>query len=167
MERLSLVNTVLTGALFGAFMLFVFTGTGYAQNDMAPAEPVGMTCASQEGISCSERCGPARMSAVEAAGVEVVEMAESQQMSMLAGRPLDFTARCMPGYIAIGGGYSIVPDGSTINMKEVRVSSSMADNTNPSGWTGWKVSVFRNAGAGAPDNCLKVEVRAYCVKGGM
>ncbi len=92
-------------------------------------------------------------------------MAQSQEMNMLAGRALDFTAHCMPGYVAIGGGYTLVPEGSTINMKEIRVTSSVADNTNPSGWTGWKVSVFRKAGAGAPDNCLKVEVRAYCVKG--
>ena len=167
MERLSLVKAVLTGAVLGAFMLLVFTGTGYAHDPAAPepAPPAGMTCTSQEGISCSEICGPAQMSTVEAAGVQIVEMAESQQLSMLAGRALDFTAYCMPGYVAIGGGYSIVPEGSTINMKEIRVSSTMADNTNPNGWTGWKVSVFRNAGAGAPDNCLKVEVRAYCVKG--
>jgi len=41
----------------------------------------------------------------------------------------------------------------------------VADNMNPSGWNGWKVSVFRKAGAGSPDNCLKVEVRAYCIQG--
>ncbi len=161
MERLTSVKSVIAGAFVGALMLAVSAGLGYAQDSAAG----GMSCTTQEGISCSERCGPARVSAVQAGGVEVVEIAESQQISMLAGRALDFTAHCEPGYVAIGGGYSLVPEGSTIDMKEIRVSSSLADNTNPSGWTGWKVSVFRKASAGAPDNCLKVEVHAYCVKG--
>lgn len=167
MERINTLRPVLAGALFGALLLVATAGTGYAQMEEDAMPAAGMSCSTQEGVSCSEKCGPARMSTVDAAGVQVVEMAESQQISMLAGRALDFTAHCEPGYVAIGGGYSLVPEGSTINLKEIRVTSSLADNTNPSGWTGWKVSVYRKTGAGAPDNCLKVEVRAYCVKGGM
>lgn len=155
MERLTFARSVFAGAFVAAVMLLVSAGMGYAQDN----------CTSQEGISCTERCGPTKVSAVEAGGVEVVEMAESQQVNMLAGRATDFTARCEPGYAAIGGGYVLVPEGSTINMKEVGVTSTLANNNDPSGWTGWKVSVFRKAGAGAPDNCLKVEVHAYCVKG--
>jgi hypothetical protein len=102
---------------------------------------------------------------VKASGVAVSEVSESQQVSMLAGRALDFRATCPAGSFAIGGGYTVMPEDSTIDMKEVRITSSIADNTNPSGWNGWKVSVFRKEGAGSPDNCLEVEVHAYCIQG--
>lgn len=138
----------------------------YPQPPPAPAPPAS-PCSSQEGISCSETCVPTviDVETVKSSGVAVSEVSESQQVSMLAGRALDFSAHCPAGAFAIGGGYTIVPEGSTIDLREVRVSSSVADNTNPNGWNGWKVSVFRKEGAGSPDNCLKVEVRAYCVQG--
>ena len=54
---------------------------------------------------------------------------------------------------------------ATINLDELWVTSNLADNMDPSGWNGWKVTVMRKAGAGAVDNCLDVEVRALCVEG--
>jgi hypothetical protein len=102
---------------------------------------------------------------VKSSGIAISEVVESQQVSMIAGKAVDFTAHCPAGSFALGGGYTLIPEDSTIDFKEIRVTSSIADNMNPNGWNGWKVSVFRKEGAGSPDNCLKVEVRAYCVQG--
>ena len=163
MESSKSLGKLFVGVIFSALLLAFGVGSVYAQTTPAPASP----CSSQEGISCSETCAPMVLDVetVKASGVAVSEVSESQQVSMLAGRALDFRATCPAGSFAIGGGYTLVPEDSTIDMKEIRVSSSVADNTNPSGWNGWKVSVFRKEGAGSPDNCLKVEVRAYCVQG--
>ena len=171
MESSRTLNKLVVGAIFGAFLLAIGTGSVFAQPvypQPAPVAPVPASpCSSQEGISCSKKCQPmvVNVETVKASGVSVSEVSESQQVSMLAGRALDFRATCPAGSFAIGGGYTVMPEDSTIDMKEVRVTSSIADNMNPSGWNGWKVSVFRKEGAGSPDNCLMVEVRAYCIQG--
>ena len=171
MESSKMLGNLVVGIIFGAFLLAVGAGSAYAQPvypQPPPAAPAPASpCSSTEGISCSEKCQPMviDVETVKASGVTVSEVSESQQVSMLAGKALDFRATCPAGSFAIGGGYTFMPEGSTINLKEVRVYSSIADNMNPIGWNGWKVSVFRKEGAGSPDNCLKVEVRAYCVQG--
>ncbi|HVY55199.1 MAG TPA: hypothetical protein VHC46_05520 [Thermodesulfobacteriota bacterium] len=171
MESSGSVRKYVTGALFGLCAAVMSAAGAYAQpvypQSPAPAPPPASPCSSQEGISCSETCVPTviNVETVKASGVAVSEVSESKQISMLAGRATDFTAHCPAGSFAIGGGYTLVPEDSTIDFKEIRVNSSIADNMNPSGWNGWKVSVYRKAGAGSPDNCLKVEVRAYCLQG--
>lgn len=171
MESRKFVKKFTAGVVMGVFALIISAAGAFAQPvypETPPAAPPPPSpCSSQEGISCSETCLPTviNVETVKASGVTVSEVSESQQISMLAGKAVDFTAHCPAGSFAIGGGYTLVPEDSTINMKEIRVSSSVADNMNPSGWNGWKVSVFRKAGAGSPDNCLKVQVRAYCIQG--
>ena len=171
MESSRLVKKFTAGAVMGVFALIISAAGAFAQpvypeTPQAPPPPPS-PCSSQEGISCSETCLPTviNVETVKASGVAVSEVSESQQISMIAGKAVDFSAHCPAGSFAIGGGYTLVPEDSTIDMKEIRVSSSVADNMNPSGWNGWKVSVFRKVGAGSPDNCLKVEVRAYCIQG--
>ena len=171
MESNKTVKKFVLGAVLGVFAAVISAAGAFAQ-PVYPAQPVAppppaSPCSSQEGISCSEVCLPTiiNVETVKASGVTVSEVSESHQISMLAGKTLDFTAHCPAGAFAIGGGYTLVPEDSTINFKEIRINSSMADNMNPSGWNGWKVSVFRKEGAGSPDNCLKVEVRAYCIQG--
>jgi hypothetical protein len=112
-------------------------------------------------------CAPyeANVTTVAASKVKIFEMVESRQTSMVAGLPIDFKATCPPGTFALGGGYRFIAEGTTINVGELRVMSNFADNMDPSGWNGWKVTVMRKAGAGAVDNCLDVEVRALCVEG--
>ncbi|HSC34296.1 MAG TPA: hypothetical protein VLG45_03395 [Thermodesulfobacteriota bacterium] len=171
MESSKMLSDLVVGIIFGAFLLAVGAGSVYAQPvypQPAPVAPAPASpCSSTEGISCSKKCQPmvVNVETVKASGVTVSEVSESQQVSMLAGKALDFRATCPAGSFAIGGGYTVMPEDSTIDMKEVRVTSSIADNMNPSGWNGWKVSVFRKEGAGSPDNCLMVEVRAYCIQG--
>ena len=171
MESSKTLGNLVSGIIFGAFILAVGAGSVYAQPvypQPAPVAPAPASpCSSTEGISCSKKCQPmvVNVETVKASGVTVSEVSESQQVSMLAGKALDFSATCPAGSFAIGGGYTVMPEDSTIDMKEVRVTSSIADNMNPSGWNGWKVSVFRKEGAGSPDNCLMVEVRAYCIQG--
>jgi hypothetical protein len=171
MESNKSVKKLVLAAVFGVCAVAASAAGAFAQpvypQTPPPAPPPASPCSSQEGISCSEKCLPmvVNVETVKASGVAVSEVVESQQVSMLAGKALDFRATCPAGSFAIGGGYTIVPEDSTIDMKEIRISSSIADNMNPSGWNGWKVSVFRKEGAGSPDNCLKVEVRAYCIQG--
>lgn len=170
MEITGKLRRLATGAALGVVLAGMYAATGFAQNHpylpAATPPPPAPTCGSQEGISCSEVCLPFEVNVnVTTSGVQIVEIAESKQVSMIAGMPIDFTATCPPGMFAMGGGYTLVPEGSTINMNEVRVMSTLADNTNPNGWNGWKVSVLRKPGSGAVDNCLKVEVRAICVQG--
>ena len=171
MENSKSLGNLVAGIIFGAFLLAVGAGSAYAQPvypQPAPVPPAPASpCSSQEGISCSKTCQPmvVNVETVKTSGVTVSEVSESQQVSMLSGKALDFRATCPAGSFAIGGGYTLMPEDSTIDMKEVRVTSSIADNMKPSGWNGWKVSVFRKVGAGSPDNCLEVEVRAYCIQG--
>ncbi|MFI5324258.1 MAG: hypothetical protein ACHQ6U_12205 [Thermodesulfobacteriota bacterium] len=174
MESRKSVRKFVVGFISGALLIAVSAVGVYAKPPVSvypqpPPPPVAPAspCSSQQGISCSEKCVPTivDVETMKGSGVSVSEVVESQQTSMLAGKALDFTAHCPAGSFAIGGGYTLVPEGSTIDFKEIRVSSSVADNMNSNGWNGWKVSVFRKKGAGAPDNCLKVEVRAYCVQG--
>ena len=173
MESNKTVKKFVLGAVLGVFAAVISAAGAFAQpvypqaQPVAPPPPPASPCSSQEGISCSETCLPTiiNVETVKASGVAVSEVSESHQISMLAGKTIDFMAHCPAGSFAIGGGYSIVPEDSTIDFKEIRVYSSIADNMNPSGWNLWKVSVFRKEGAGSPDNCLKVEVRAYCIQG--
>jgi hypothetical protein len=171
MESIRSFKRFAAAAVFGACVIAlsaagVFAQPVYPEPQPAPPPPPS-PCSSQEGISCSEKCVPmvVNVETVKASGVTVSEVIESQQVSMVAGKAVDFTAHCPAGSFALGGGYTLIPEDSTINMKEIRVSSSVADNMNPNGWNGWKVSVFRKEGAGSIDNCLKVQVRAYCVQG--
>jgi hypothetical protein len=171
MESFGLLKKLAAGAVFGALFIAISASGAYAQSvypqTPAPAPPPPSPCSSQEGISCSEKCVPmvVDVETVKSSGVAISEVVESQQVSMIAGKAVDFTAHCPAGSFALGGGYTLIPEDSTIDFKEIRVTSSIADNMNPNGWNGWKVSVFRKEGAGSPDNCLKVEVRAYCVQG--
>jgi hypothetical protein len=171
MESIRSSKKFAVAVVFGACVLAVSASGVFAQpvypQTPPPAPPPPSPCSSQEGISCSEKCVPmvVDVETVKSSGVAISEVIESQQVSMIAGKAVDFTAHCPAGSFALGGGYTLVPEDSTINFKEIKVSSSVADNMNPNGWNGWKVSVFRKEGAGSPDNCLKVEVRAYCVQG--
>ncbi len=171
MESKRSVKELVFGIVFGLCAAALSASGSFAQPvypQPAPAAPAPASpCSSTEGISCSKKCQPmvVNVETVKTSGVAVSEVSESQQVSMLAGKALDFRATCPAGSFAIGGGYTVMPEDSTIDMKEVRITSSTADNMNPSGWNGWKVSVFRKEGAGSPDNCLMVEVRAYCIQG--
>jgi hypothetical protein len=168
MESKISVRKFIIGFISGVVLAAMCASGVHAQTTQpAFMPPPPSPCSSQHGISCSEMCVPTviDVETVKGTGTSVSEVMESQQLSMLAGRTLDFTARCPAGSFAIGGGYTLVPEGSTIDLNEIKVLSSVSDNTNPNGWNGWKVSVFRKKGAGSPENCLKVQVRAYCVQG--
>ncbi len=169
METLRRLRAALGGAVLCAVLAWAGVASAHdpGQPAAAPAPPAGPVCTSQEGVSCSEMCAPyeANVTTVAASKVKVFEMVESRQTSMVAGLPIDFKATCPPGTFALGGGYRFIAEGTTINVGELRVMSNFADNMDPSGWNGWKVTVMRKAGAGAVDNCLDVEVRALCVEG--
>lgn len=165
METIRRLRAALGGAALCAVLAWAGVATAHdpGQQEAAPAGPV---CTSQEGVSCSNMCAPyeAAVDTVAGSGVKIYEMVESRQTSMVAGLPIDFKATCPPGTFALGGGYRFIDEGTTINVDELRVTSNFADNLDPSGWNGWKVSVTRKPGAGAVDNCLEVEVRALCVQ---
>ncbi len=169
METIRMLRAVLGGIVLCAVLAWAGAASAHdpGQPAAAPEPPAGPVCTSQEGVSCSEVCAPyeAGVTTVAASKVKVFEMVESRQTSMVAGLPIDFKATCPPGTFALGGGYSFIAEGTTINIDELRVTSNFADNMNPSGWNGWKVTIMRKVGAGAVDNCLDVEVRALCVEG--
>ncbi|HML96828.1 MAG TPA: hypothetical protein PKC29_15585 [Thermodesulfobacteriota bacterium] len=167
METIRRFRAALGGAVLCAVIAWAGAASAHDPGQTAAAAPAGPVCTSQEGVSCSEMCAPyeAGVTTVAASKVKVYEMVESRQTSMVAGLPIDFKATCPPGTFALGGGYRFIAEGTTINIDELRVTSNFADNMDPSGWNGWKVTVTRKPGAGAVDNCLDVEVRALCVEG--
>lgn len=167
METIRRFRAALGGAVLCAVIAWAGAASAHDPGQPAAAAPAGPVCTSQEGVSCSEMCAPyeAGVTTVAASKVKVYEMVESRQTSMVAGLPIDFKATCPPGTFALGGGYRFIAEGTTINIDELRVTSNFADNMDPSGWNGWKVTVTRKPGAGAVDNCLDVEVRALCVEG--
>lgn len=163
MERSKLILT----ALAGLFAVFCLMAAGVEVGNAGEEDsPVDMNCTSIEGVACSKSCGPAKMNVLVSGGNEVITMAERRQANLLSGKSVMFQAQCPMGYGAIGGGYRVIEDGTTIDLDEVQVSSSIADNNPFSNWFGWKVGVFRNA-SGAPENCLNIEVQAYCMRGAM
>lgn len=120
-------------------------------------------CTSQEGIPCTQICGPSVINEFKAGGAHYTEMSQSRQLNLLSGKSVDFTAPCEPGSKAVSGGYVFLPDGSTIDMDEIRMTSQRAKN-DPATQTGsWIVSIYREQ-SGAVDNCINVEVHALCVR---
>ena len=137
-----------------------FTVSTYAREE-APLEPPG--CTSQEGIPCTQMCGPTKVNEFKAGDENYIEMSQSRQVNMLSGRSIDFSAPCVLGYHAISGGYAFLPDGTTIDMNEITMMSQRAHNDAANNSGAWIVSIYREQ-SGTVDNCLNVEVRAYCVK---
>jgi len=134
--------------------------SGFAKGE--EESPVDQACRISE-IPCSLRCGPAVLKSYTVNGVNFTDMGERAEVNLLAGKSLEYGARCQPGYVAVGGGYKIVEDGTTIDLSEIVISSNWAENNPHTNWNGWKVGVYRE-NSGAPDNCLSLEVRTTCVQ---
>lgn len=120
-------------------------------------------CTSQEGVPCTQMCGPSVVNEFKAGGAVYTEMSQSRQVNMLSATSIDFTAPCIQGSKAVSGGYVFLPDGSTIDMDEIRITSQRPQNDIASLNSSWLVSIYREH-SGNVDNCLNVEVRALCVK---
>lgn len=54
-------------------------------------------------------------------------------------------------------------NGTTIDLSEIVINGNVAENNPHTNWNGWKVWVYRE-NAGAPDNCLSLEVHTTCVR---
>ena len=124
--------------------------------------PVDLAC-TDSAIPCSLRCGPAVLKSYTANGVNFTDMGERAEINILAGKSTEYGARCQPGFVAVGGGYKVVEDGTTIDLSEITISGNVAENNPHTNWNGWKVWVYRDNG-GAPDNCLSLEVHTTCVR---
>ena len=124
--------------------------------------PVDQACRASE-IPCSLRCGPAVLKAYTVNGVNFVDMGERAEINLLAGKSIEYGASCQPGFVAVGGGYKVIEDGTTIDLSEIVISSNWAENNPHTNWNGWKVGVYRE-NSGAPNNCLSLEVRTTCVQ---
>ena len=124
--------------------------------------PVDLAC-TDSAIPCSLRCGPAVLKSYSVNGVNFTDMGERAEINILAGKSTEYGARCQPGFVAVGGGYKVVEDGTTIDLSEITISGNVAENNPHTNWNGWKVWVYRDNG-GAPDNCLSLEVHTTCVR---
>jgi len=124
--------------------------------------PVDQACTGGD-IPCSQRCGPAVLKSYNANGVNFAVMGERAEINLLAGKSIEYGAQCQPGFVAVGGGYKIVENGTTIDLSEITISGNWAENNPHTNWSGWKVWVFRE-NSGAPDNCLSLEVHTTCVQ---
>lgn len=120
-------------------------------------------CTSQENVPCTQICGPIPTDEFKAGGTHYMEMTQSRQLNLLSGKSVDFSAPCEMGSKAVSGGYSFLPDGSTIDMDEIRITSMQSRTDAANGLDNWVVSIYREK-SGAVDNCINVEVRALCVK---
>ena len=120
-------------------------------------------CTSQGDIPCTQICGPAEIHDFKAGGVQYTEMTQSRQLNLLSGQSVDFMAPCPPGSHAVSGGYAFLPEGTTIDMDEIRMTSQRTNIDDASKQESWIVSIYREQ-SGAPDNCINVEVRALCVR---
>lgn len=164
-KELKLIVSVFTVALAlsGAW----FTAGANAQEVEVEVEVVEVevvsACTSQEGVPCTQLCGPIITDEFKAGGAQYIEMTQSRQLNLLSGRSVDFSAPCEPGSKAVSGGYSFLPDGSTIDMDEIRMTSQRAQNDPATGNGSYIVSIYREQ-SGAPDNCINVEVKALCVR---
>jgi len=126
-------------------------------------EVVVSECTSQGDIPCTQMCGPTVVNEFKVGDEHYMEMLQSRQLNLLSGRSVDFSAPCIPGSHAVSGGYVFLPEGSTIDMDEIRMTSQRFHN-DPAAQTGaWVVSIYREQ-SGAVDNCINVEVRALCVR---
>lgn len=159
--RLSVSVFIVALLLSGAGLV---TGAFAHEVEVVVVEEVEVSeCTSQEGIPCTQICGPAQVNQFMAGGAHYTEMTQSRQLNLLSGRSVDFTAPCIPGSHAVSGGYVFLPEGSTIDMDEIRMTSQRFHN-DPATQTGaWIVSIYREQ-SGAVDNCINVEVRALCVR---
>ncbi len=120
-------------------------------------------CTTTGDVPCTQICGPSVINEFKAGGAHYMEMSQSRQLNLLSGKSVDFFAPCEPGSKAVSGGYVFLPDGSTIDMDEIRMTSQGAKN-DPATQTGlYNVSIYREH-SGAVDNCINVEVHALCVK---
>jgi len=150
---------VLTLILSGAVL-----ATGALAHEEPPApEPEPSACTSLEGVPCSTTCGPTQVGEFKAGGAHYIEMVESRQVNMLSGTKMDFSAPCIPGYFAVSGVYNVLPEGTTIDLDEIRMVQKRADNDQPQVQNSWVATVYRVASDNV-DNCVNVEVRATCVK---
>lgn len=89
-------------------------------------------------------------------------MLESRQVNMLSGTKMDFMAPCLQGYSAVSGVYNILPEGTTIDLHELKIVE-MPNNNKADHPNSWLATVYRGASENV-DNCVNVEVRAMCVK---
>ena len=144
----------------------ILSGAGLTLGALAHEEPVEQEpsrCTSQEGIPCTTVCGSTVINEFTVGDDHYTEMSQSRQVNMLSATSIDFTAACTPGSYAVSGGYVFLPEGSTIDMDEIRMTSQRFHN-DPATQTGsWVVSIYRER-SGNVDNCLNVEVRALCVR---
>lgn len=162
MKRIKEVKSVISVFVLTLLLSGVaLTVSPFAHEEAPPPEPAG--CTSQEGIPCTQMCGPTKVNEFTAGDEQYIEMSQSRQINILSGTSIDFTAPCIPGYHAISGGYAFLPDGATINMDELRIMSQKAHNDAATHTGAWVVSIHREH-SDEVDNCLNVEVRAYCVK---
>jgi len=133
---------------------------GFAKGEQE--SPLDLACTPSD-IPCSLRCGPVVLRTYTANGVNFADMGQRAEINLLTGKSLPYSASCQPGFVAVGGGYKIIEDGTTIDLSEITISGNMAENNPYSNWNGWKVWVYRE-NSGAPDNCLSLEVHTTCVR---
>ncbi len=149
-------------------------GLGMAVMLMALGAPMGfaqgseeglldLSCTRTEGVSCSERCGTPVINRFMSGGLEIVEVGTRSEISMIAGKTQRFEALCQEGFAAIGGGYRIIANGTTINQNELFVVENYASNNRSTNKSSWVTSVHR-ADSGAVNNCIRLEVRAMCAR---
>jgi len=144
----------------------VLSGAGLTLGALAHDEQVELesaACTSQEGIPCTTMCGPNVVNEFKVGDERYTEMSQSRQINILSATSIDFTTPCISGSHAVSGGYIFLPEGSTIDMDEIRMTSQRFHN-DPATQTGsWIVSIHRERSDNV-DNCLNVEVRALCVR---
>lgn len=161
-KEIRFAASVFTAVFMLAGVLFVSTAQAH-EVEVEVIEVVEVSaCTSQEGVPCTQICGPMITNEFSSGHVNFMEMTQSRQLNLLSGKSVDFTAPCEPGSKAVSGGYSFLPDGSTIDMDEIRITSQGPKNDAESGGS-YTVSIYREQ-SGAVDNCVNVEVRALCVK---
>ncbi|MCK5392093.1 MAG: hypothetical protein KAJ31_06670, partial [Deltaproteobacteria bacterium] len=99
--------------------------SGFAKGEQE--SPLDLACTASE-IPCSLRCGPTVLRSYTANGVNYADMGQRAEINLLAGQSLLYSASCQPGFVAVGGGYKIIEDGTTIDLSEIVISGNMAEN---------------------------------------
>jgi len=149
---------VFKGIILVAVLAF---SIGFALN-ASYADSPDQNCRGGE-IPCTKQCGPTIIDTYSANGVNYVVMAESAEINLLAGKSTQYDSSCQLGFKAIGGGYKLIEDGTTIDLDEIKINGTWAATDAGTGLSGWNVWIYRDKG-GDPDNCLNLEVHSVCIQ---
>lgn len=147
---------------FAVTLVFVGFAVDFSFAKGQEESPLDQACRGGD-IPCTKQCGPAVLKTYSSNGVNFSVMGERAQINLLAGKSIEYSARCQQGFVAVSVGYKIVEDGTTINLDEIKITGSWAENNPHTQWSGSKIWVYRDQ-SGAPDNCLNMEVHTTCVQ---